>query len=245
MFPRNDIFYFSESNVGSYHSLDAKKVRNSKNDPIFTISVETRELQPFHWSAKKSAPRLFLVALKKCYLNTLSWAVCVIFCTFLDVKGRAFQKWPQNYCTCLSLQSGANFPEIAVGYGSPGIIFFRFGGILGSASRAELSNLVGFTPRLLYSSTHHSSESTRYIYIYIYIYSCLMQGSCHEPPENVLMVTLITFFELMIKEWHSARGPGKFFNKVFFPIFNFFVLQNILQGKPGRRAAPGAGRPRV
>ena len=38
-----------------------------------------------------------------------------------------------------------------------------FGGILGSASRAEfpvsLSNLVGFTPRLLYSSTHHSSES--------------------------------------------------------------------------------------
>ena len=38
-----------------------------------------------------------------------------------------------------------------------------FGGILRSASRAEfpvfLSNHVGFTPRLLYSSTHHSSES--------------------------------------------------------------------------------------
>ena len=37
-----------------------------------------------------------------------------------------------------------------------------FGGTLGSASRAEipvsLSNHVGFTPRLLYSSTHHSSE---------------------------------------------------------------------------------------
>ena len=43
------------------------------------------------------------------------------------------------------------------------IFFFWFGGILGSASRAEfpvsLSNLVGFTPRLLYISTHHSSES--------------------------------------------------------------------------------------
>ena len=41
--------------------------------------------------------------------------------------------------------------------------FFWFGEILGSASRAEfpvsLSNHVGFTPRLLYSSTHHSPES--------------------------------------------------------------------------------------
>ena len=38
-----------------------------------------------------------------------------------------------------------------------------FGGILGSALKAEfpvsLGNHVGFTPRLLYSSTHHSSES--------------------------------------------------------------------------------------
>ena len=44
-----------------------------------------------------------------------------------------------------------------------GIFFFWFGGILGSASSAKfpvsLSNHVGFTPRLLYSSTHHSSES--------------------------------------------------------------------------------------
>ena len=41
--------------------------------------------------------------------------------------------------------------------------FFWFGGTLGSASRAEfpvsLSNHVGFTPRLLYSRTHHSPES--------------------------------------------------------------------------------------
>ena len=40
---------------------------------------------------------------------------------------------------------------------------FWFGGILGSASMAEfpvsLSNHVGFMPRLLYSSTHHSPES--------------------------------------------------------------------------------------
>ena len=40
---------------------------------------------------------------------------------------------------------------------------FWFGGILGSASRAKfpvsLSNHVGFTPTLLYSSTHHFSES--------------------------------------------------------------------------------------
>ena len=46
----------------------------------------------------------------------------------------------------------------------PYTIFFvcLFGGILGSASRAEfpvsLGNLVGITPRLLYSSTHHSPE---------------------------------------------------------------------------------------
>ena len=41
--------------------------------------------------------------------------------------------------------------------------FFWFGRILGSASRAEfpvcLSNHVGFMPKLLYSSTHHSPES--------------------------------------------------------------------------------------
>ena len=41
--------------------------------------------------------------------------------------------------------------------------FFWFGVILGSASRAEFPvspiNHVGFTPRLLYSSTHHSPES--------------------------------------------------------------------------------------
>ena len=40
------------------------------------------------------------------------------------------------------------------------ILTYGSGGILGSASRAEfpvsLSNHVGFTPRLLYSSTHHS-----------------------------------------------------------------------------------------
>ena len=42
-------------------------------------------------------------------------------------------------------------------------LFFLFGGILGSGSRAEFpvspSNHVGFKPRLLYSSTRHSSES--------------------------------------------------------------------------------------
>ena len=69
---------------------------------------------------KKSTPRAFLVALKNSNLNTLILAECVIFCTFLDVKCRKFQKWPQNYCICHSLQSGANFPEIAIGYGSPG-----------------------------------------------------------------------------------------------------------------------------
>ena len=41
-------------------------------------------------------------------------------------------------------------------------ICFWFGGILGSASGAEfpvsLSNHIGFTPRLLYSSTDHSPE---------------------------------------------------------------------------------------
>ena len=42
-------------------------------------------------------------------------------------------------------------------------LFFCFGGILGSASGAEfpvsLSNHVGYTARLLYSSTGHSQES--------------------------------------------------------------------------------------
>ena len=42
------------------------------------------------------------------------------------------------------------------------VTFFWFEGTLGSASRAKfpvsLSNHVGFTPRLLYGSTHHSPE---------------------------------------------------------------------------------------
>ena len=51
-------------------------------------------------------------------------------------------------------------------------IYFGFlsGGILGSVSRAEfpvsLSNHVGFTPRLLYSSTHHSPENVTSIYFF-------------------------------------------------------------------------------
>ena len=47
--------------------------------------------------------------------------------------------------------------------GRSGGFLFWFGGILGSASGAEspvsLSNHTGSTPRLLYSSTHHSSEN--------------------------------------------------------------------------------------
>ena len=42
-------------------------------------------------------------------------------------------------------------------------LILGFGGILGSASRAEFpvspSNHVGCMPRFLYSNTHHSSES--------------------------------------------------------------------------------------
>ena len=49
------------------------------------------------------------------------------------------------------------------GFQFPSPPFFWFGGILGSASRAEfpasLSNHVGFKPRLLHSCTHHSPES--------------------------------------------------------------------------------------
>ena len=44
---------------------------------------------------------------------------------------------------------------------------FWFGGILGSASGAKfpvsLSNHVGFMPRLLFSSTHHSPESLTHL----------------------------------------------------------------------------------
>ena len=72
---------------------------------------------------KKSAPRVFLVALKKSRLSTLIFAECVIFCTFLNVKGQGISKMALNYCICHSLQSGASFPEIAIGYGSPGILY--------------------------------------------------------------------------------------------------------------------------
>ena len=55
-----------------------------------------------------------------------------------------------------------NIPRLLTATGQR-MHFFLFGGTLGSASRAEfpvsLSNHVGFTPRLFYSSTHHSSES--------------------------------------------------------------------------------------
>ena len=60
----------------------------------------------------------------------LTIAGTVILRPFFPICKKAFQKWPQNYCICHTLQSGANFPEIAIGYGSPGIsvilVCFRF-----------------------------------------------------------------------------------------------------------------------
>ena len=41
---------------------------------------------------QKSVPRDFLVALKKSNLNTFILAECIIFCTFLDVKGQGILK---------------------------------------------------------------------------------------------------------------------------------------------------------
>ena len=41
---------------------------------------------------QNSAPRVFLVALKKSKLNTLFWVECVIFCTFLNVKRQFISK---------------------------------------------------------------------------------------------------------------------------------------------------------
>ena len=56
---------------------------------------------------------------------------------------------------------GLNLRWIKLDFGVSSF-FIWFGGILGSASRAEfpisLSNHAGFTPWLLYSSTHHSLE---------------------------------------------------------------------------------------
>ena len=60
-----------------------------------------------------------------------------------------------------------NFYLVILGRGLKSVIcgkpfFFWFGGVLGSASRAKFpvspSNHFGFTPRLLYNSTHHYSE---------------------------------------------------------------------------------------
>ena len=48
------------------------RCKKGKAFQIFTISVEMRELQPFHWSPNKiRAKTFFLVALKKSNLNTL------------------------------------------------------------------------------------------------------------------------------------------------------------------------------
>ena len=73
-----------------------------------------------------------------------------------------------------------------------------FGGILGSAPRAEIpvspSNHVGFTPRLLYSSTRYSSES------FIHLKTGWAQDAWLQwSNEN-------WFFHLDISRWQSCHG---------------------------------------
>ena len=71
------------------------------------------------------------------------------------------QYWWSNFRNSSNHFSGKSSSSLWFETGMTG--FFLFGGILGSASRAifpvSLSNHVGFTPRLLYGSTHHSPES--------------------------------------------------------------------------------------
>ena len=86
-----------------------------------------KEPQTFYWSTKKIRAKTFLFALKKSNLNNLFWGECV-FCSLLDVKRQEILEIASNlqiYCTCRSLQCGANFPEIPSGYGSTGMSEIR------------------------------------------------------------------------------------------------------------------------
>ena len=78
-------------------------------------------------------------------------------------------------------------------------IFFWFGGILGSASGAEfpvsLSNHVGFTPRLLYSSTHHSPES----------FTHLKTGSRCLTSVMVRELAFSSWHQRLTLRWNSSR----------------------------------------
>ena len=54
--------------------------------------MQSLSKRPPNMEIQKSAPRVFLVALKKSNFNTLILAECVIFCTFLDVKRQGVSK---------------------------------------------------------------------------------------------------------------------------------------------------------
>ena len=111
--------------------------------------------------------------------------------------------WPKS---TLLLPMRSHPYKISVGIipASQKNIFFWFGAILGSASRAKfpvsLSNHVGFTPRLLYSSTHHSPENFTHLKIG-WPQDAWLQWSY----EN-------WYFHLDISRWtHKKNNIGNFF----------------------------------
>ena len=115
----------------------------------FQNSITTGKLESFHLNK-------FFVWVK---LHGLAWHVNTINCSGLICL---IVSWTHPKRGMLELHKHEFFEFCFLHTFLPAP-FFSFGGILESASRAEFpvspSNHVGFTPRLLYSSTHHSSES--------------------------------------------------------------------------------------
>ena len=88
-------------------------------------------------------------------------------------------------------------------------LFFWFGGILGSASRAEFpvspSNHVGFTLWLLYSSTHHSSESVTKEWIIVNKITISLKLKKDEANVKKKKKRIGSFFNITGSDWFVRR----------------------------------------
>ena len=58
-------WYFLVKMIMFLYCFQCKEARNSKNDQIFTISVEMRELQAFHLCPKKIHAKTFFGCFEK------------------------------------------------------------------------------------------------------------------------------------------------------------------------------------
>ena len=109
-------------------------------------------------------------------------------------KGRAFQKWPQNYCTCLSLQSEANFPEIAIGYGSPGKTCL---GRFNRATCAKTTNSISADTIL------NSVQKNPYSYIFV-------EGSYTFANKGLLIVIFCPCYKKSPSPWGKSSLHAKY-----------------------------------